>query len=337
MTDDSIKKVKTALTDLQKTFGKGIAGSYDDAKLPSLPSFSTGSIGLDLCLNGGYPRGKITEIYGPESSGKTTSAIHAIKDCQDQGGLAVFIDLEGSFDPEYAEALGVNVHDETKFIYSSPDLGEEALEVVEKLIRTGAVGIVVIDSVATLLPGKEADGDYGDATMGVQARLMSQGCRKLNPVVKKFGTALIFINQLREKIGITFGNPEVTTGGNALKFYASVRVDIRKNGSPIKDKEGVVIGEPRRAKVIKSKISPHANAVVNFDIYYGKGIDQYGEVLDLAVDLDIVQKSGSWYAYQEVKIAQGRESAKLFFKDNPEVFEEIKKKVFDNLEIEIED
>ena len=328
MTDGLKKNIKQATIDLQKTFGKGIVGSYEEAKLTSLPPFSTGSIGLDLHLNGGYPRGKITEIFGPESSGKTTSALHAIADCQRQGGTALFIDLEGSFDPEYAEAIGVNVKDPDKFLYSSPDLGEEALEVAEKIIRTGEIDLVVVDSVATLLPGKEAEGDYGDASMGSQARLMSQGCRKLNPVVKKYGVAFIFINQLRDKIGVSFGNPEVTSGGNALKFYASVRVDIRRNGTPIKDKDGNVIGEPRRAKVVKSKISSHANAVVTFDIYYGKGIDQYGEILDMAVEANILQKSGAWYSYEGTKVAQGREASKLFLQDNLELFEEIRKKVF---------
>lgn len=260
------------------------------------------------------------------NSGKTTSALHAVADCQKKGGTALFVDLEGSFDPVYAEALGVDVYNEDKFIYSSPDTGEQALEITEKFLRTGQIGIAVIDSVATLLPEKEEGGDYGDAQMGSQARLMSQGCRKLLPVVKKHGVTFIFINQLRSKIG-GYGNPEVTSGGNALKFYAAVRVDIRKDGSPIKDKEGNVIGEPRRAKIIKSKISKYQNTVVKFDIYYGKGIDQYGEIIDMGVEAGIIQKSGSWYAYMDTKIAQGREAAKLFMQDNPEIFEELKEKV----------
>lgn len=324
MSKDNLSK---AIDDIKKTFGKNTIGQFSDVSTIG-GYYSTGSLQVDACLKGGFPKGRISEIYGPEGSGKTTCVLHAIADAQSKGDTCAFIDLEGTFDPEYAESLGVNVEE---LIYTSPDTGEEALEMTERLTRSGEIGVIGIDSVATLLPGKEMEGDYGDATMGIQARLMSQGCRKLNPVVKKHNVALIFINQLRSKIG-GYGNPEVTTGGNSLKFYASVRLDIRKNGTPIKDKQGAVIGEPRRVKIIKSKISPHTNRVLEFDIYYGLGIDQFGEVLDLAVDFDLIEKSGSWYAYQGTKIAQGRESAKEFLRDNPELFEKLKQEILGSAE-----
>lgn len=319
-----MSKLEQAMKDIKNVFGSDKVGSFSEVSKTE-GSFTTGSLQADACLKGGFPRGKISEIYGPEGSGKTTCTLHAIADAQAQGLNALFIDLEGTFDKEYAEALGVNT-EPPALIYTSPDKGEDALSIAERLIRTGEIGIAVLDSVATLLPGKEQDGEYGDATMGVQARLMSQACRKLNPVIKMNNTAFIFINQLREKIG-GYGNPETTTGGNSLKFYATVRLDIRRDGTPIKDKEAQVIGEPRKMKIVKSKISPYTNSVVHFDIYYGEGIDQYGEILDMAVNNDLIKKSGAWYSYNDTKIGQGRESAKQFLRDNPELAEELKQAI----------
>ena len=315
-------KLNKALTDIQKMFGKKAIGNfYEVESIPEL--FSTGSIKLDKVL-GGFPEGRIIEIYGPEGSGKTTLSIHTLADVQKKEHNVAFIDIEGTFDPVYANALGLDVN---KLIFASPSTGEETLEITEKLVRTGEVKAIVIDSVATLLPSKAAEGDYGDANMGLHARLMSQGLKKLLPVVKKNKTMIIFINQLREKIGVMFQSPETTPGGNSLKFYASVRLDIRKYGSVIKDKEGNVIGEPKKVKIIKSKINNSTGKEVFFDIIHGKGIDIYGEVLDLAVEKGFLEKSGSWYSYDGVKIAQGREASKQFLKDNPELFEEIKEKL----------
>jgi len=272
---------------------------------------------------GGFPQGRIVEIYGPESSGKTTLAIHAIAECQKKGGIAAFIDAEHAFDRFYAEALGV---DTENLLISQPDNGEQALEIAENLIRSGAIDIIVIDSVAALVPRSEIEGEMGDSKMGLQARLMSQALRKLTGTIGRTGCCCIFINQLREKIGVMFGNPETTTGGNALKFYASVRLDIRRSGPAIKDKEGNVTGNTVKVKVVKNKLAPPFR-IAMFDIAYGQGISKVGEIVDLGVDNDIVGKSGSWYSYDGTKIAQGREGAKQFLLDNPEVASEIEAKI----------
>lgn len=308
--------LKLAIDKLDKTYGKGTIMRLGDKQVVEVDSISTGSLTLDIALGtGGFPRGRIVEIYGPESSGKTTLAIHAIAECQKKGGIAAFIDAEHAFDRAYAEGLGV---DTENLLISQPDNGEQALEITENLIRSGAIDIIVIDSVAALVPRSEIEGEMGDSKMGLQARLMSQAMRKLTGSIGKTGCCCIFINQLREKIGVMFGNPETTTGGNALKFYASMRLDIRKSGPALKDKEGNVVGNPVKVKVVKNKLAPPFR-VATFDIMYGEGISKTGEIIDLAVDQDIVTKSGSWYAYDGTKIAQGRDSAKQFLLDNPEV------------------
>lgn len=296
----------------------------DKPVLDEVDSISTGSISLDMCLGvGGFPRGRVIEIYGPESSGKTTLAIHAIAECQKKGGIAAFIDAEHAFDRSYAEALGVNTED---LLISQPDNGEQALEIAENLIRSGAIDIIVIDSVAALVPRSEIEGEMGDSKMGLQARLMSQALRKLTGTIGKTGCCCIFINQLREKIGVMFGNPETTTGGNALKFYASMRLDIRRSGNAIKDKEGTVTGNRVKVKVVKNKLAPPFR-VAEFDIEYGVGISKAGEIVDLGADLNVLTKSGSWYAYENTKVAQGRDAAKQFMLDNPELAKEIEEKI----------
>jgi recombination protein RecA len=276
---------------------------------------STGSLGLDIALGcGGVPKGRIIEVYGPESSGKTTLAIHMIAECQKKGGIAAIVDAEHAFDRFYAEALGVDVNN---LLISQPDNGEQALEIVENLIRSGAVDIVVIDSVAALTPRAEIEGEMGESKMGLQARLMSQALRKLTASIGRTNCCCVFINQLREKIGVMFGNPETTTGGNALKFYASIRLDIRKSGSAIKDKDGTLTANHVKVKVVKNKLAPPFRTA-EFDIVFGTGISKSGEIVDLGVEMDVIQKSGAWYAYKGAKIAQGREGAKLFVEDNPE-------------------
>ncbi|MEQ8530970.1 MAG: recombinase RecA, partial [Imperialibacter sp.] len=286
-------------------------------------SISTGSLGLDIALGvGGIPRGRVIEIYGPESSGKTTLSMHCIAEAQKKGGLAAFIDAEHAFDKSYAEKLGI---DTENLLISQPDNGEQALEITEHLIRSGAIDIIVIDSVAALVPKGELEGEMGDSKMGLQARLMSQALRKLTGTINKTGCSCIFINQLREKIGVMFGNPETTTGGNALKFYASVRLDIRRVGQ-IKEGADNVTGNRTRVKVVKNKVAPPFK-IVEFDIMYGKGISKVGEIIDIGVDLDIVKKSGSWFSYQETKLGQGRDSVKELLLDNPELMEEIEKKI----------
>jgi recombination protein RecA len=300
-----LKALSLAVDKVEKTYGKGAIMKLGDKQVVNVDTISTGSLSLDIALGiGGFPRGRIIEIYGPESSGKTTLAIHAIAECQAKGGIAAIIDAEHAFDKTYAEALGV---DTANLLISQPDNGEQALEIAEHLIRSGAIDIIVIDSVAALTPRAEIEGEMGDSKMGLQARLMSQALRKLTSVIGRTGCCCIFINQLREKIGVMFGNPETTTGGNALKFYSSIRLDIRKSGSAIKDKEG--------------------NTIASFDLIYGEGISRTGEIIDLGVDLDIVGKSGSWYSYAGTKVAQGRESAKQFLMDNPEVMEEMALKI----------
>ena len=324
-TQDSEKQkaLRAAMEKIEKTFGKGSIMKMGDEKIEEIGVISSGSIGLNAALGvGGYPRGRVIEIYGPESSGKTTLAIHAIAEAQKVGGVAAFIDAEHAFDRFYAAKLGVDVGN---LLISQPDNGEQALEIAEQLIRSSAVDIVVIDSVAALTPKKEIEGDMGDSNVGLQARLMSQALRKLASAISKTNTTCIFINQLREKIGIMFGNPETTTGGNALKFYASVRLDFRK-GTALKDGEDI-IGNQVRVKVVKNKVAPPFRKA-EFDIMYGEGISRSGEIIDLGSDLGIIKKSGSWYSYNDTKLGQGRDAAKATIKDNPELAEELEKLVF---------
>lgn len=322
--DAKMKALQLTIDRLDKTYGKGTIMRLGDKQTVEVETISTGSLGLDIALGiQGYPKGRIVEIYGPESSGKTTLAIHAIAECQKKGGIAAFVDAEHAFDRFYAEHLGV---DTANLLISQPDNGEQALEIAENLIRSGAVDILVVDSVAALVPRSEIEGEMGDSKMGLQARLMSQAMRKLTGTIGRTGCCCIFINQLREKIGVMFGNPETTTGGNALKFYASLRLDIRRSGSALKDKEGNVVGNHVKVKVVKNKLAPPFR-IAEFDIMFGEGISKVGEIIDLGVDHDIIQKSGAWYAYDDAKIAQGRDAAKQFLLDNPEVAEEIEKKV----------
>jgi len=319
-----LKALGLTLDKLEKTYGKGTIMKLGDKKVADVEAISTGSLGLDIALGiGGLPKGRVVEIYGPESSGKTTLAIHAMAECQKSGGIAAFIDAEHAFDKSYAEALGV---DTDNLLISQPDNGEQGLEIADHLIRSGAIDILVIDSVAALTPRSEIEGEMGDSKMGLQARLMSQALRKLTGTIGRTGCCCIFINQLREKIGVMFGNPETTTGGNALKFYASMRLDIRKSGPSIKDKEGNMVGNLTKVKVVKNKLAPPFR-IAMFDIVFGEGISKVGEIIDIGVDNDIVGKSGSWYSYNGTKIAQGREGAKQFLKDNPEVSAEIEKKI----------
>ena len=320
------KALRATMDKIEKTYGKGSIMKMGDEKIVEISVISSGSIALNVALGvGGYPRGRVVEIYGPESSGKTTLAIHAIAEAQKAGGVAAFIDAEHAFDRFYAEKLGVNIDE---LLISQPSSGEEALEITEQLIRSSAIDIVVIDSVAALTPKAELEGEMGDSKMGLQARLMSQALRKLTGTISKTNTTCMFINQLREKIGVMFGNPETTTGGNALKFYSSVRLDIRRIGA-VKDGENI-IGNQTRVKVGKNKVaSPFLKAA--FDILYGEGISRVGEIVDLGSDLGIIKKSGSWYSYQDTKLGQGREAAKNSIKDNPELAEELEKLVFDAL------
>ena len=324
---EKLKALQMTMSKIEKEFGKGAIMRMGDHAYEKIPAIPSGSLALDNALGvGGYPRGRVIEIFGPESSGKTTLAIHAIAEAQKEGGIAAIVDAEHAFDRFYAEKLGVDVEN---LLISQPDNGEEALEIVDQLIRSGALDIVVVDSVAALTPKAEIEGDMGDSRMGLQARLMSQALRKLTAVIGRTNTTVIFINQLREKIGVLFGNPETTTGGNALKFYASIRLDVRRIGQ-IKDGEEV-IGNRTRVKVVKNKVSPPFRKA-EFDLMYGEGISKYGEVLDLATDLNIIKKSGSWYSYGDTKLAQGRENAKQVIADNPELYEEIRQKVVDALE-----
>jgi recombination protein RecA len=313
------KALQLTIDKLEKTYGKGAIMKLSDEKVMDVPVISTGSIGLDLALGvGGIPKGRVIEVYGPESSGKTTLSMHCIAEAQKQGGLAAFIDAEHAFDKSYAEKLGI---DTENLLISQPDNGEQALEITEHLIRSGAIDIIVIDSVAALVPRAELEGEMGDSKMGLQARLMSQALRKLTGAISKSGCACIFINQLREKIGIMFGNPETTTGGNALKFYASVRLDIRRIGQ-IKESADNILGNRTKVKVVKNKIAPPFK-VVEFDIMYGKGISKSGEILDLGVELEIIQKSGSWFSYDGNKLGQGRDAVKLLLEDNVELMDDL--------------
>lgn len=320
--EGKLKALQAAMAKIEKDFGKGSIMKLGDEKIENVEVIPTGSIALNAALGvGGYPKGRIIEIYGPESSGKTTLAIHAIAECQKAGGIAAFIDAEHAFDRFYAEKLGVDIDN---LWISQPDNGEQALEIADQLIRSSAIDILVVDSVAALTPKKEIEGDMGDNNVGLQARLMSQALRKLTSTISKTNTTCIFINQLRDKIGIMFGNPETTTGGNALKFYASVRLDIRK-ASAIKDGENV-LGNLVRVKVVKNKVAPPFRKA-EFEITFGEGISKIGEIIDLGVEHNIIQKSGSWFSYDGSKLGQGRDAAKALLKDNPELAEEIEAKV----------
>lgn len=323
-TDNSekLKALKLTLDTLDKKYGKGTIMKLGDREIEPMEFIPTGSLGLDIALGiGGLPKGRIIEIYGPESSGKTTLSIHAIAECQKRGGIAAMIDAEHAFDKLYAQKLGVDVDN---LLISQPDNGEQALEIADSLIRSGAVDILVVDSVAALVPKAELEGEMGDSKMGLQARLMSQAMRKLTATISKTGSTCIFINQLREKIGVMFGNPETTTGGNALKFYASVRLDIRRTAQ-IKEGEEI-IGNHVKVKVVKNKVAPPFR-VCEFDIVYGQGISKVGEIVDLGVETGIVQKSGSWFSYEGAKLGQGRDSIKQLFTDNPGLANEIEAKV----------
>lgn len=323
---EKLKALKLTIDKLEKSYGKGIVMKMDDDSVLNIPAVSTGSLGLDMALGiGGFPKGRVVEIYGPEASGKTTLAMHCVAEAQKSGGIAAFVDAEHAFDRFYAEKIGVNTDE---LLISQPDDGEQALEIADNLIRSGAIDVIVIDSVAALVPRAELEGDMGDSKMGLQARLMSQALRKLTGTINKTGCICIFINQLREKIGVMFGNPETTTGGNALKFYSSVRLDIRRIGQ-IKD--GVdIIGNRVKVKVAKNKVAPPFR-IVEFDIMYGEGISKAGEILDLGVDAEVLQKSGSWFSYNGTKLGQGRDTVKRLLVDNPELMEEIEQKVKDKL------
>ena len=318
-----LKALKLTLDKLDKTYGKGALMKMGDSVIEDVEVIPSGSLGLDIALGvGGYPRGRVVEIYGPESSGKTTLTLHAIAEAQKQGGIAAFIDAEHAFDRFYAEKLGVDIDN---LIISQPDNGEQGLEIADNLIRSGAIDIVVIDSVAALTPKSEIEGEMGDSKMGLHARLMSQALRKLTGSISKTNCTVIFINQLREKIGVMFGNPETTTGGNALKFYASVRLDIRRS-TQIKNTDGAVLGNKTRVKVVKNKIAPPFRTT-EFDIMYGEGISKVGEIIDLGVEYEIIKKSGSWFSYGDTKLGQGRDGVKGILLDNPELFEELDGKI----------
>lgn len=321
--NEKLKALQLTLDKIEKSYGKGAVMKLgDNPAIENIEVISTGSIGVDNALGvGGFPKGRIVEIYGPESSGKTTLAIHAIAESQKKGGIAAFIDAEHAFDPAYAQKLGVNTND---LLVAQPDNGEQALEIADNLIRSGAIDIIVIDSVAALTPRSEIEGEMGDSKMGLHARLMSQALRKLTSTISKTGCCCVFINQLREKIGVMFGNPETTTGGNALKFYASVRLDIRRI-SQIKEGDNV-IGNRVKVKVVKNKVSPPFRQA-EFDLLYGQGISKVGEIIDLGVDLSVLKKSGSWFSYNDTKLGQGRDAVKQILADNPELSEELESKV----------
>jgi len=321
--EDKLKALKLTLDKLDKTYGKGTVMKMGDSPDENVEAIPSGSIGLDLALGvGGYPKGRVVEIYGPESSGKTTLTLHAIAECQKKGGIAAFIDAEHAFDRFYAEKLGVDIEN---LIISQPDHGEQALEIADNLIRSGAIDMVIIDSVAALTPKSEIEGEMGDSKMGLHARLMSQALRKLTGSISKTNCTVMFINQLREKIGIMFGNPETTTGGNALKFYASIRIDIRRS-TQIKSSDGAVIGNKTRVKIVKNKVAPPFK-LAEFDIMYGEGISKAGEIIDLCVNAEIINKSGSWFSYEGTKLGQGRDSVKALLKDNPDLCETLEKKL----------
>ncbi|ALI99559.1 recombinase RecA [Rufibacter tibetensis] len=320
---EKLKALQLTIDKLDKTYGKGTVMKLNDTQVVDVPAISTGSLGLDIALGiGGLPRGRVVEIYGPESSGKTTLTMHCIAEAQKKGGIAAFIDAEHAFDKAYAEKLGI---DTENLLIAQPDNGEQALEIADHLISSGAIDIIVIDSVAALVPKGELEGDMGESKMGLQARLMSQALRKLTGTINKTGCCCIFINQLREKIGVMFGNPETTTGGNALKFYASVRLDIRRIGQ-IKEGPDNITGNRTKVKVVKNKVAPPFK-VVEFDIMYGEGISKVGEILDLGVELSVVQKSGSWFSYNGDRLGQGRDAVKQFLLDNEELMQDIENKI----------
>lgn len=322
--DAKLKALRLTLDKLDKVYGKGTVMQMGDSAIEEIETISTGSIGLDVALGvGGYPRGRVVEIFGPESSGKTTLTLHAIAEAQKAGGIAAFIDAEHAFDRFYAKKLGIDIDN---LIISQPDNGEQALEIADNLIRSNAVDLIVIDSVAALTPKSEIEGDMGDSKMGVQARLMSQALRKITASISKAQCTVIFINQLREKIGLVFGNPETTTGGNALKFYASVRLDIRKSGPHLKDNDGNAVGNKTKVKVVKNKVAPPFKSA-EFDIMYGEGISKIGEIIDVGVENNIIEKSGSWFKYNGTQLGQGRDAVKVLLKDNPELLEELEDKI----------
>ncbi len=322
---EKLKALQLTMDKIEKSYGKGSIMRMGDKPVDDVQAIHSGSIALDMAMGiGGYPKGRVIEIFGPESSGKTTLAIHAIAEAQKVGGIAAFIDAEHAFDPTYAQKLGVNINE---LLISQPDNGEQALEIADSLIRSGAIDIIVIDSVAALTPKAEIEGEMGESKMGLQARLMSQALRKLTGSISKTKTCVIFINQLRDKIGVMFGNPETTTGGNALKFYASVRLDIRKIGQ-LKDGDEVQ-GSHTRVKVVKNKVAPPFRKA-EFDILYGEGISKIGEIIDLGVEIELIKKAGSWFSYGETKLGQGREGVKSLLKDNPELLEELEGKIIAN-------
>jgi recombination protein RecA len=322
---EKLKALQLTIDKIEKSYGKGSIMRMGDKPVDDVPAIHSGSIALDLAMGiGGYPKGRVIEIFGPESSGKTTLAIHAIAESQKAGGIAAIIDAEHAFDPTYAQKLGVNIDE---LLISQPDNGEQALEITDSLIRSGAIDIIVIDSVAALTPKAEIEGEMGDSKMGLQARLMSQALRKLTGNISKTKTCVIFINQLRDKIGVMFGNPETTTGGNALKFYASVRLDIRKIGQ-LKDGDDIQ-GSHTRVKVVKNKVAPPFRKA-EFDILYGEGISKVGEIIDLGVEINIIKKAGSWFSYGDTKLGQGREGVKSLLKDNPELMDELEAKILAN-------
>jgi len=322
---EKLKALQLTMEKIEKSYGKGSIMRMGDKPVDDVQAIHSGSIALDMAMGiGGYPKGRVIEIFGPESSGKTTLAIHAIAEAQKVGGIAAFIDAEHAFDPTYAQKLGVDINE---LLISQPDNGEQALEIADSLIRSGAIDIIVIDSVAALTPKAEIEGEMGDSKMGLQARLMSQALRKLTGSISKTKTCVIFINQLRDKIGVMFGNPETTTGGNALKFYASMRLDIRKIGQ-LKDGDDVQ-GNHTRVKVVKNKVAPPFRKA-EFDILFGEGISKVGEIIDLGVEINLIKKSGSWFSYGETKLGQGREGVKALLKDNPELMEELETKIYAN-------
>ena len=325
--ENKLKALKLTLDKLDKTYGKGTVMKMGDSADKTVEATSSGSFGLDIALGvGGYPKGRVIEVYGPESSGKTTLTLHAIAECQKKGGIAAFIDAEHAFDRFYAENLGVDIEN---LIISQPDHGEQALEITDNLIRSGAIDMVIIDSVAALTPKSEIEGEMGDSKMGLHARLMSQALRKLTASISKTNCTVFFINQLREKIGIMFGNPETTTGGNALKFYASIRIDIRRS-TQIKNSDGGVVGNRTRVKIVKNKVAPPFK-LAEFDIMYGKGISKAGEIIDLAVNAEIINKSGSWFSYEGTKLGQGRDAVKTLLTDNPELMEKIEVQIKESM------
>ncbi|UZH56586.1 recombinase RecA [Salinimicrobium tongyeongense] len=318
-----LKALKLTLDKMDKTYGKGTVMKMSDQSVVDVDVIRSGSLGLDLALGvGGYPRGRVIEIYGPESSGKTTLTLHAIAEAQKAGGIAAFIDAEHAFDRFYAEKLGIDLEN---LIISQPDNGEQALEIADNLIRSGAIDIIVVDSVAALTPKSEIEGEMGDSKMGLHARLMSQALRKLTASISKTHCTVIFINQLREKIGVMFGNPETTTGGNALKFYASIRLDIRRS-TQIKDSNSEIQGNKTRVKVVKNKVAPPFKTA-EFDIMYGEGVSKIGEIIDIGVDYEIIKKSGSWFSYEDTKLGQGRDAVKTLLKDNPDLMEELESRI----------